>query len=425
MKKTSDMLAGYGEADITPRIPCDLNGFAARQQPCVSVAAPIMARVLLLRSGRNAALIAVCDLLGFTTADSAALESGLAEAANVPLKNVLLCCTHTHSGPMSMPLGLVGRFRPGYLKKVRAGLVRAARNAAADLSQILEARFGTTSIRGLAQFRCAKEDPGRGRDAWPGRLTALRLERQTTPITLVHAGIHPYLLSWKRRVMHPDFPGPLCDSLARSTKGHALFLPGCGADVQAEGALSMRISDVENFGSLLASAAEKALEKGRAVSLAPFKGRRLSPTVKFTYVPETASPLVSKADGNTMTLGERKFEANHRLWLKNLAAGRLPRSGRFPMQILRIGDLLFAGLAAEVFHDTGADLSRALRNRDRTLVVSHCGGNVGYLPRPFSYRHGTYESSNAHEWYGWAGALASATEENLRQMLALKSNKFC
>lgn len=416
MRKAATVLAGYGEADITPSVPCDLNGFVARKQPCLGVAAPVRARVVLFRCGRRSALVAVCDLLGFTPADSATLEKALADAAGVPVCRVLLACTHTHSGPMSMPLGLVGRFRRGYLKLVCAGLMRAARAAVADLTPVTAARFGTASIRGLAQFRCAQEEPGRGRGAWPGRVAALRLQRPTTPITLVHTGIHPYLLSWKRRLMHPDFPGPLCDTLARRSRGRALFLPGCGADVMAEGALSTRLAGVVRFGARLALAAERALAKGGLLTLAPLGARRLQPLVAFSHVPVPRTVRAGESAMTNLAAAGGKPVANHQQWLDNRAAGRLPQRGRFPAQVLRLGDLLLVGLGGEVFHDTGTDLSRALTG-DRTVVVSHAGGNVGYLPRPFSYRYRTYESSCAHEWYGNAGALARGTEARLRRAI--------
>jgi neutral ceramidase len=424
MNSCESSLAGYGDADITPSLPCDLNGFAARKQPCLGVAAPVRVRVLLLRAGRTSALVAVCDLLGFTPADSADLEAALATAAAVPRRQVMLSCTHTHSGPMSMPLGLVGRFQRSYLKQVRAGLVRAARAAVADLAPVKEARFGTASIRGLAQFRCAQEDPGRGIGSWPGRLAVLQIERTTTPITIVHAGIHPYVLGWKRRVMHPDFPGPLCDVLAKRTNGDALFLPGCGADVQGEGALSTRLADVTRFGKHLAAAAETALRQSKSIALAPLSGLRLSPIVEFSHVPPTERPRTGETAMRKLTAAEGKFAENHRRWLADRSVGRLRQKGRFPMQLLHIGDLLFVGLAAELFYDTGTDLCRALRCGDHTLVLSHTGGNVGYLPRPFSYRHRTYESSNAHEWYGRSGALARGTEARLRRILARASKVF-
>ena len=409
-------LAGYGEADITPPVPYDLNGFAAREQPCLGVAAPVLSRVLVLRHGRRSALVAVCDLLGFTPADSATLEAALAAAADVPVRQVLLACTHTHSGPMSMPLGMVGRFGRSYLTRVRAGLARAARTAVADLAPVTATRFGTTSISGMAQFRCAQDEPGRGVGAWPGQLAALRLERPTGPITLVHAGIHPYLLSWKRRLVHPDFPGPLCDAVARRTGGRALFLPGCGADVQPEGAMSTRLAAVTQFGARLAMAAEAAVAGGRPVALSPLRGRRLRPLVAFTHVPASRPAPAGESAVRNLAAAAGKIAENHRRWLSGCAAGRLPRTGAFPVQVLHLGDLTLVGLAAELFHDTGVDLCRAM-DGERTLVIAHAGGNVGYLPRPFSYRHRTYESSLAHEWYGTAGALARGTEARLRRAI--------
>lgn len=413
--------AGFAIADITPRgREQDLNGFAARVQPSTRVAAPVSARVVLLDDGRARVVIAVCDLLGFRQRDSVQIERAIGKAIVTSADRVLLACTHNHSGPVSMPLGRVGRFHATYLKQIERRLILAARAAKRDLQKVTGARFGTQSIPDLGEYRCCRQEPGRAR--WPGVVTALRLDRaHGGPITLCHAGIHPYLLGWESRVMHPDFPLPLCAALERRSKGRAVFLPGCGADVSPVPAMRMGLSAVERYGRKLARAAERALRRGKPVPLEPFHSLIVSPTVRFNFRPVLPKRRVSGIATRALVMARAKSEENLREWKKLWKQGHLPREGAFRLHLLRLGELCLIGIPAEVFAETGIDLQRALRNR-RVMVVSHAGGNWGYLPRPFSYTHKTYESSIAHHWYRTAGGMARGTEATVRSA-ALRAAK--
>lgn len=413
------MQAGFAIADITPRARrSDLCGFAARKQPSTRTATAIMARVVVFGSNRTRAAIAVCDLLGFRQADSLRMERAIARAARLPLQNVLLTCTHNHSGPMSMPLGRLSPFRPAYLKRVESQLVKAAHAALDDLQPVTGTRFGRQGIRELGEYRCCRQEPGRAR--WPGVVSALRLERgRGQPITFCHAGIHPYLLGWESRVLHPDFPGPLCDAI----RGHSLFLPGCGADVSPVPAMRKTVTAATRYGRHLAHATEGALARGKSVTLSAIRSRVISPRIHFGF-----SPPLPKPDRNDVAMQSLlkvwdQIERNHKLWERDRAAGRLPKSASFRMHLLRLGELTIVGIPAEVFGQTGIALSKSL-GRGPSLIVSHAGGNWGYLPRPFSYKHRTYESSEAHHWYWTAGGIAPGTEAAIRQAVVMAARKL-
>ena len=88
MHRDKRLLAGFGSIDLTPSGVVDLCGFASRQQPSTGVAAPVSGRVVALRSGRLRAALVVCDLLGFTIADSRRLASALESLGHLPAKSV-------------------------------------------------------------------------------------------------------------------------------------------------------------------------------------------------------------------------------------------------------------------------------------------------------------------------------------------------
>jgi len=403
--------AGYGQADITPALPHDLNGFAARVQPAVSVASPVLARVTVLRSGRMRTAIAVCDVLGFRVADSQRLEAAIAGVVGCAAKNVLLACTHTHSGPMSQPLGEGFHFDPSYIDQVEQRLLDATGRALADEAEVTASRVGSVAVSGLGKYRWNVPEPGR--DHWPGRLSTWQLHRGSAgPLTFWHLGVHQYLLGPRSRVMHPDYPGPTSDMIESLTGGHAIYLPGCAGDVAPVPESLTEIADVHTYARRAADAAAESLRESEPVAAAPIRCQYVSPRVRFNYEPNLKQLL---ADDRPITADDDKGYRNNRRWAALRRAGKLHASSPFPMRALRVGGVTLLGMPAEIFCETGLDIVAALEGL-HVLPMGHTGGNLGYLCREFAYRHNTYEA-NAHVWYDTAGAMSPTTEPMVRQAI--------
>jgi len=57
------------------------------------------ANALSISDGETKLLIFSCDLVGLETPFAVKLRTHIGEAANVPPRNVIVTCTHTHGGP--------------------------------------------------------------------------------------------------------------------------------------------------------------------------------------------------------------------------------------------------------------------------------------------------------------------------------------
>ena len=409
------MRAGFACIDITPDVPCELNGFAAREQPARRVAMPLKARALLIEDGRRRALLGVCDVLGFTLANARRLEETMAAAAGVPARNAVVICTHTHSGPMSMPLGNVGAYEVRCVARVAKRLAEASRGAAADLAETTGARMAQRAVPALGFFRCAADEPGRKR--WPGALNVLCLERRGAPdILLTHLGAHALCLGHDNRAVHPDYPGALCGLLAND-KRHALFLPACGADVHPSIAEQPKPAAAEDYAALVAREVERALRSAESIPAAPLRCSQRTLDLRFAFRPDlTAEQKAALTSADAPDRARRRMAANTRDYEAAAIAGRLPTRARCRMRIVRLGGVVLACLPCEVFCDTGVDLASDCPEA-RLLVVSQAGGDLGYLPRAFAYRRLTYEVASAQEWYRTDGALRPDSEARVRAVV--------
>lgn len=416
--------AGFARVDLTPGGRCDLNGFAARKQPALGVAAPVLGRVLMLSIGRWKGLIAACDLLALSIDDAIRIETQMARAAGCAVKNVLLTCTHTHSAPVAMPLGVVGHFARRYVDQLARKLAGAARSAREDLAPVSGIRLGRASAEGLGEFRCAQSEPGR--DHWAGDVTVIHIERDDAPpVSVMHLGVHAYVLGAQNRRVHPDYPGVTCELLARKTGGRTLFLPGCGADVSPVPGMTGSFAKVERYARRLTARALDALATGRRIDFEPARSAMAGPRIRFGFHP----PETEWADNweevakKALSAAGRKVVRNERQYCAGLRDGRWPERIPLRTHIMRFGPLMLIGMPAELFYDTGADIAKALRPM-QALTVSQAGGDVGYLARPFAHRHLTYETTSAHKWYRTAGAVLPGEEEKARKAVVRKAKRM-
>jgi hypothetical protein len=196
----------------------------------------------------------------------------------------------------------------------------------------------------------------------------------------------------------------------------AMFLPCAGADISPVPGMLNDVESVAAYGAQLSDTVRLALSDG--VSLFPLQSQTayVDTTLRFDFIPdgvgddeEMGVALKALEESNpTFMSNDERWRALHR-------KGELPSTRPFPLRALRLGSLWLVSIPAEVFAETQFDLQE--RFPDTTiLIVSHSGGNIGYLPRPFAYRLRTYETASAYKWYGTDGAASEGEEERVREM---------
>src|ERR1051325_9751161 len=95
----SPLQAGVGRANLTPAIGNWLLGFASRDSGCTSIRDELYATALVLDDGAMRVAVVSCDLLFLHPRIAAQVREIIETTTSLPGRNVMLCCTHTHSGP--------------------------------------------------------------------------------------------------------------------------------------------------------------------------------------------------------------------------------------------------------------------------------------------------------------------------------------
>lgn len=92
--------AGVQRATISPEKGMYLIGFVDRAGGAKGVHDDLTATALVLDDGNEKAVIVSLDLLMAHPETVGRIKAGIEEKLGIPGRNVLLCCSHTHSGPV-------------------------------------------------------------------------------------------------------------------------------------------------------------------------------------------------------------------------------------------------------------------------------------------------------------------------------------
>lgn len=91
--------AGVGIVDITPKEPVKLMGMPVAK-PASEVKTRLFVRALVLSSGGANAAIVTLDTLKYPVERAQEARAEIEKATGIPAANVIICASHTHSGPL-------------------------------------------------------------------------------------------------------------------------------------------------------------------------------------------------------------------------------------------------------------------------------------------------------------------------------------
>jgi neutral ceramidase len=413
-----------GAATVAVDVPAGtpMSGYAARLSPSTGMHDPLTVRALVVD---DIGLVVVdCCALRETTCDE------LREVRPAGVREVVVAATHTHSGPCLTPGGL-GTVAPDMLEAVRTAYVEALTSAYAGRVPVT-VRYGERRSVGVGRNR-------RHDDVEVDPLVQVVAfdAGDHTIATLVTYPMHPVVLSAANTLVSADYVGPLRDGVEAALPGSVcIFAQGCAGDVNddrhsAEGDFSAAPTPGRDF--------EAASAKGRTVAravldaLARATSRRpTSPSMRTLDVPLELTVLdpadvAAERDEWTRLAATLPPErsALYETWAgwadEWLAAPERMSAWSGRVGLLTIGDLRIATLPGEPFLAV-ADRVRG-RLGDQTLVLGYCDGVSGYLPTADEYRHGGYEVSDAHRYYGMAGPFAPGSAERLADAAVSLSEK--
>jgi len=454
--------AGTARVLITPPIGIRMMGYTV--QECVSdaVERELTATAVVLSDGVTKVVLIACDLVFVQSPLVDEIRGRIADKLGISAGNVLINCSHTHSGPML----------PGW-QPDSAEQQQLQEKYAVQLAEHL------VDIAGQADKRREPARIGFGRGSAPiginrrerlpdGRViigenpsgpvdydvTVVRIDdlRGGTLATMISAAAHTVVLGPKTSQLSPDYVGPAREIVESATGAPCLFLLGAAGNVNPRCGIGAggpeQYEDLERVGTLLGGEAltvwakirthnrhgpRRIVQSVATVSVwdyepAPEQGIEhfdvLSETVALPLGPLPTRDVaegqladfrsqLQQAETSEAGLGRIHVLRKLVLWaetvLRAVEEGGAPLTRDLHFWALRINNFGLVALSGEPFAELALEVKR-LSPLEQTMFLGYSNGCVGYLPTSAAFDEGGMEVEESYRNYLLPAPLTKAWE---------------
>ncbi len=426
------LFGGVARRIITPPRGIFLIGYGDRSQGNRGVHDELTATALVLADGPKQVAIVALDMLAINEYVVDRVRERLAPA------EVLICCSHTHSGPIAY----AGKGSPhrnqAYIEALVGNIVAAVKEAQAGMVPVdLEYASGEAGIAINRRERMpdGRMEIGRNPDGIVDRSVQVitvwrastllaedqshRLEKEMAGrervATLVNYACHGTVLGPDNLLVSADWIGAMRSRVESTLGGQVLFMQGAAANLNPD----MYWEDARAF-EMVAEQGERVAEAVLAAIQAgsrPLGGLPLSLERALAWMPTETAATTKRPPRNygkgLLTLaklpGWMAFLADPLLnqrypWKSRIEA----REGYWsvPMRVngLRIGELTLVTFAAETFTEIGLSVKTMAAGKP-VLFASLTDGCISYLHTAASHPEGGYEVDTAPLAYRYPGRL--------------------
>lgn len=391
------MRAGYSKVEITPGWQLELAGYGYYLHRALQgVHDPLWARALAMESNGRASLLISCDLVGLGEPLVARIKKELSSSTGIPEDAVMLCCTHTHSGPATAFLRGCGQVDPRYVDWLYPQILQSGLDAFSQMSGVESISWHESPVEGVG-FNRVYGDAG---PVDPNVRTLMIRRADTRPVMIVNYACHP-VANGRNDMVSADFPG----CAMRTIEEHGidcLYLSGFCGDIDPLGPRDYQV--IEAHGATIAGA---ALEGIFSAELLP--GNELRSGVKHVRLaydvpsaPELLDELRTARDGLESDPHDIVSVVNVSWVTDALAETAKPEFNPTVdtcIQAIALDEVVLLGFPGEVFTALGLEIRR--RNPQvKLMTVNTANDAVGYIPTADEFARRGYASHAAARIYG-------------------------
>ncbi len=422
---SSPLQAGAAQVDITPNPGIPLSGYIAREGVSTGIHDRLAATVLALSGAGHRAALVSCDLVGLDQATVSTIRQKIQSATGIPARDVMVACTHTHSGPATIFLQDCGEVDTTYMRILERKLAAAAEQAVKNLRPV-QVKTGKAVLHGWAVDR---RSPGAEIDEEVG-VVGLYDEQGQPAAVLVNYACHPVVLGAENRLISADYPGYLKQALQDSLGCPAIFLTGAAGNVDPIQRGNYQAAQA--FGQALADCALRLLAETPSATPTHFSiGAAtlelpllpLPSEVDLTQTINVHRQKAAESARNGKTI-EAKIHNAMLHWaeatLAKVQAGRAEASLAGEAQVLHLDRAAVVGVSGELFSSLGQAIKKGgleMISHERgdgiILINGYTNSVIGYIPPRQEYARGGYEIAEAHRYYGYPAALAAEAGERI------------
>ncbi|MCE5237747.1 hypothetical protein LLH23_04565 [bacterium] len=401
----SELMVGAAESVITPPVGTALAGYFT---PRISegVIYDLKAKAVIAGEGDQAVGIVACDVIGPPADLVQPAREVFEQATGIPGNRLLICGTHTHTGP-EVRRGRLIPVNEDYLAGLPARIAAAAIEAAGN-RRPCALRIGTDHEEGLAynrrfRMRDGSEQFGPGPDLDHLAGVAGPTDPELGVLAFAEEGHDPFavIVNYSLHIdvtsgnlISADYPAVITETI-RAAYGPdtiVLFVNGACGNINHVPYLMDRPWPLK--GNAKSTQIGRALG-GKALNIA----EKALPSVDQTVDVEGEIldvPFFDWPDVVEKRVAEARSKPEPNFFEKTLLAWYEdwdPRGSRpVETQVVRFGDAVFCSAPGELFVEWGLQMKQ-WSPFPFTFVAELANDSVGYIPTYEAFRRGGYETT--------------------------------
>ena len=392
---------GFGKKALPSPVGTELCGYGYFiNRVCTEVLDTLHVRCIALSSGDVKSLVLSADLIGLSAQLHEEIRRLIADKLGYAGKEVMVVCTHTHTGPSTYYLAGGGAMNDEYNRQVPPVFLAAAEAAVADLTPCEGMEECCQSVEEIAYNRNIPDGP---HDNMMRGLVVKRSGKAS--VAIVSYPCHPVTLG-PRPQASADYPGAVCRKCeARGLE--AIFLTGACGDINP---LINRIKwgsgtpeTVEQYTKVLFKGFFDGLHKTDDIDL---DNMEFDATVKLRSLDEKEIDEIVK-------LGS--FEVVAKAWGYSMLR-RLPiKDDHVMVRAIKIGPMVFCSFPFETFTIVGNIVRETYPGKN--IVVLGCADQMhSYLPIITPELQNSYPVIAAAQAYAYPVIAVGAAEYVAKQI---------
>jgi neutral ceramidase len=363
----------------------------------------------VLDDGKTKLAMVSCDLLALSRDSVKTIRNTINKTTKIPHSNILIACTHTHSGPATVFLRNCGTVDRDWLSKLEQQTAETVISANREIQPAaLGFGFGTADINlDRRTLKLTNHTP----DMVDKSLGVIKIEHITgEPMALIlNYTCHPVIMAEKNRYFSADYPGATAAYLESNYPSDPVVLYFNGAcgniNPQIRGGTW---EEMAKLGEVIGKAAAEIIDTITTSDTYPFAAMHQNielqlklPTIEG--IEHELETFRNRADelAESEVIAKRGNEAM--IWwaeetLEILRHKKKPDSVPLEIQVIKFGDLVLAAIGGEVFCEIGLNIKQ--HTGKPTFVIGYANHDIGYIPTRKAFEEGGYEVTMAYRYYG-------------------------
>ncbi len=436
--------AGFSRIDITPSVPIKAKTGGSTYK---KIADNLYLTCIAVYDGENTALFYTVDVTSIGDAECENMKKYANKASNVPVENIIISATHTHTSPVpGIPNSDPANMR--WVLKINDAVATAAKEAIADLADA-EIYNGTTVVEGMAFVRRGYFEDGAPAGIWRqnGYNNMARYESEADNSVqiirfvrkdkkdIVMANLQTHFTEagqyYKGNVPISADLGFILRTMVELEDEDALFAVYVGASgniatvAHVDG--TKKFGNYQKMGAAVAEAIVNSTDNLVKVEAGKIQasGKNITTKVRKDSADIVEKAIAAKAEidalGGVADDNENAVAISYKYGFESVkevksVVSRNTEKGETRTQYISaisFGDLAFVAAPYEMFDTNGMEIKNG-SPFNMTFVITNAGGAGAYVPSALAVPNGGYEVYTAVDEFGSAEMFVEAFLNILR-----------